>query len=210
MIKQFVKVYSDAGLTPSEEYFKEHEYMREYFQPTTIMQSSSSTMPTTTRAKYNALVRSRWKPEIIGASSAGRSLKSRYRPPKVSVWKSPQMVLNDTFSTTSKNDLFTTIMPTQEFAPIRATIPRATLPQETHATVTPPIWTTQKTSIATTTRKSPQSKSDVRRVNALSSPHKEEFSTPAKRPNLFGSRKASDIVRESLFVPRPQRPRELT
>ena len=29
MIKQFVKVYSDAGLTPSEEYFKEHEYLRE-------------------------------------------------------------------------------------------------------------------------------------------------------------------------------------
>ena len=85
MIKQFVKVYSDAGLTPSEEYFKEHEYLREYFQPTAIMQSSSSTMLTTTREKYNALVRSHWKPEIIGTSSGERSLKSRYKPPQVSV-----------------------------------------------------------------------------------------------------------------------------
>ena len=91
------------------------------------MQYSSSTMLTTTRAKYNALVRSRWKPEIIGTSSGGRSLKSRYKPPQVSVWKSPQMVLPDISSTTSKSNIVPTIASTKEFTPSRATIPRVTL-----------------------------------------------------------------------------------
>ena len=121
------------------------------------------------------------------------------------------MVLPDISSTASKSDIVPTIASTKEFAPSRATIPRVTLPQLVSTSERAREWITQETATTPITSKSPsvQSQQVVRRVNALSSPRKEEFSTQAKRPNLFGGRKASDIVHEALYVPRPQRPREL-